>query len=69
MSRTRKQYIEGMARGVCFLAGIDAIDAGDGSSNWWLFSGSVSPLVDDLIESGVFPVDSPARKSKTESET
>lgn len=52
--RTREEYIDGMARGTCALAGIAIIDPDDGSPNWWIFRSDVTPLVDSLIARGIF---------------
>jgi hypothetical protein len=49
---TREQKIEIIARNLCKLVGIEAIDSTDGSANWFMFGNDAEQLVNGLEARG-----------------
>jgi len=46
----REDCVEALARFLCKITGIDAIDAGDRSPNWWIFNETATKVIADLEE-------------------
>lgn len=49
---TNEQKVELLAKNICKMVGIEAIDLADGNSNWWMFNNDAEKIITDLESRG-----------------